>query len=259
MNKRFFIIPILLVVTAVAFVAAFGKGWIANRKPADEKKLPDAKEELMKIVALYTKEDSIISMHGTIKLLDEEKNYALTETSFFDYQRNGNEVYSRLGPLFTYITDSLFVQVDTADKYITAGIKNNMQVPAGIGTHNSVIAVLEKLMNDSSYSIQLSITESGGERILHIENEMQPEIKSSRIVYNPYSYSIIRTETEWWKNGYNTGNDEKKCWYTEARFDASKKPPVDIEDELKKIIQVHHGELAVAPAYLKYELKKIAE
>ncbi len=78
MKKKKLLIPLAVLLILSGLVAIAGNyHWFGlntgNKTTAD---LPDAKEELKKLYAAYTKPDSAMHIEGTIRLFDRENNEA---------------------------------------------------------------------------------------------------------------------------------------------------------------------------------------
>ena len=69
----------------------------------------------------------------------------------------------------------------------------------------------ERFMHDTSgFKINASISEKNQERVLTIVSELNPEIKSSMIYYDPVTYRIKKAEIEWWKDAVIEKKSQKQ-------------------------------------------------
>jgi len=249
MNKRKFFIPIaVLLVLSGVFAIANNNHWLTPDHNKNE--LPDAKEELRKLYAIYNKQDTSLTINGIIRLYDRENKDALKEQTPFSYSKKGKRVFNQLGYLQTFFEDSLIVQLDTVNKYIavskiTEGVQESVQ--------NGL--PFERFMQDTStFKITATVSEKNKERALTVISELNPEIKSSVIYYDPVTYKIKKAEIEWWKEApiYDKEAVSKKIWLTimEYTYPAGMSNP----ESIKEIIVWKDGKPEPAKAYKDYQV-----
>ncbi|HET9056046.1 MAG TPA: hypothetical protein VFN30_04275 [Chitinophagaceae bacterium] len=254
-NKKKWFLPFTIAFFLCGAIAVAGKYNIQGALFGGKKlPLPDAKQELKKIYTLYSNADSSITMEGIIRFYDKEKNDALKEQTGFYFTRNKKNFYSRLDYLQTYCADSLLIQLDTINKFIVVS-KINIEVEEG---HSQNILPFERFMQDtSSFKITATIKEENDERIITIQSELNPEIKSTSLYYDPVTYKIKRAEVEWWKDPL-PGNDkesENKIWLANIEYRYPGISNISVENSIKKIIIINKGQVQVTEAYKDYEVK----
>jgi hypothetical protein len=254
MKKRNILITltaaILLVSGAVALAGNFK--WLGNRDANDE--LPDSREELKRLYAVYSKPDSSFAMKGVIRLHDTENKNALTEETPFQYVKVGSACYSQLGYLQTFCADSFFLQLDTLNKQILLS-KFDSRLLSDV---NQSLFPFEKYMNDtsSSYLVKIVAGRKGKDRSLTVTNDAIPEIKQSVVFYDPVTYRINRVEIEWWKDATAglSEDDQNRTWFTSIDYQhmpATMSPA----SKIYSIITVKNGRIELAPAFRDYEVQ----
>lgn len=254
MNKKKIILTggVLLLVTGLLAIAN-NNHWFGLNSGDDKTKLPDAKEELRKIYTLYSKPDTSFYMKGVIKLYDHENKDALKEQTPFSYLKKGMQLYSQLGYLQTFISDSLVLQFDTVNKYITVSKVDLRSVqPAG-----QTGLPFEKFMQDSSsFEIEATVMEKNKERALTIKSDLNTDIKSSVIYYDPLTYKIRKAEIEWWKEAmvYGTEDRDKKTWLTVMEYNFPALPGISVTEKIKKIIVLKNGTAEATTTYKDYKV-----
>jgi hypothetical protein len=257
MNKKKILIPLAVLLILSGLVAIAGNyHWfglnIVNKTTAD---LPDAKEELKKLYTVYSNPDSAMHIEGTIRLFDRENEDAFKEEAKFSYSRKGKQLFSELGPIQSVMADSIIVQLDTANKYILVSkIDGAAELPA-----QAAGLPFEKFMQDTSaFKIEAAVSEKGKERALTIKSELNPEIKSSTLYYDPATYRISHAEIEWWKEAivYKDEDSQKKTWLSVIRYTYPLSSGKSAAEEIKKIIVINkEGKAEPAKAYNDYSIR----
>ena len=254
MSKKKIILPVLLLfVVSGLFAIAKNYHWFGLDISKNKTDLPDAKEELRKIYGLYSKPDTSLSIKGIIRLYDRENKDALKEQTPFSYSKKGMQVYSQLGYMETFVDDSIVVQLDTVNKYIIVSKTDMSQVQAS----SQPGLPFEKFMQDTSaFKVEVTVAEKNKQRTLTIKSELNPEIKSSIIYYDPVSYKILKAEIEWWKEAivYENEDTDKKTWLTIMDYTYPLAPGLTVQEKIKKIIVWKDGKAEPAPAYKDYQV-----
>jgi hypothetical protein len=255
MNKKKIILTavVLLLVTGLLAIAN-NFHWLGLNRNGNNTELPDAKEELRKLYAVYSNPDTSLNVKGIIKLYDRENKDVLKEKTPFSYSKKGTQLYSQLGYMQSFISDSLVVQLDTMNKYIVVS-------KTGIGSASQSVQTglpFEKFMQDTStFKIDVTITEKNKERVLIIKSDLNPEIRSSAIYYDPVTYKIRKAEIEWWKEAmvYENEDTDKKTWLTVMEYSYPVLSGTAIAEKIKKIIVMKDGKAEPTPAYKDYQFQ----
>ena len=133
--------------------------------------------------------------------------------------------------------DSLFVQVDTVEKYIMVSkVQDTAKAPVEIGVP------YEKFLRDTAaFKIELVLTGKNTERSISIRSELNPDIKSSIVYYDTTSYRIRRMETIWWKEGvvYNDTASQKKTWLSVMDYTYAPVQATLVEDAIRRYITIN--------------------
>jgi hypothetical protein len=251
MNRRKIFIPIaLLLVLSGLFAIANSNKWLTPDNAKNE--LPDAKEELQKLYTIYNKQDTSFNINGMIRLYDKENKDVLKEQTSFSYSKKGKNVFNQIGYLRTFFDDSLVVQLDTVNKYIAVSkIVEGRRVPVQSGLP------FEKFMEDTStFKISATVSEKNKERALTIISELNPEIKSSVIYYDPVTYKIKKAEIEWWKEAMINDQEEanKKIWLTIMEYTYPVSSGTSGPKSIKEIIVWEDGKPKPTKAYEDYQV-----
>lgn len=255
MNKKKVILTagVLLLVTGLLAIAN-SYHWLGLNTETNKTELPDAKAELRKLYMIYGKPDTSFYIKGIIKLYDHENKDALKEQTPFSYSKKGMQLYSQLGYLQTFISDSLAVQFDTVNKYITIS-KVDMQ---SLQLTGQTIMPFEKFMQDTStFKIELTVTEKNKERALTITSDLNTEIKSTIIYYDTLTYKIRKVETEWWKEAtvYASEDIDKKTWLTVMEYSYPSSPGISVAEKIKEIIVLKNGTAEATTPYKNYQVQ----
>jgi hypothetical protein len=255
MNKKKIILTagVLLLVTGLLAIAN-NFHWLGLNSSDNKTELPDAKEELRKLYAVYNRPDTSLNIKGVIKLYDRENKDALKEKTPFSYSKKGIQQYSQLGYVQTFINDSLLVQLDTLNKYIIVSKTGAGSIPQS----GQTILPFEKFVQDTStFKIELTVTEKNKERVLTIKSDLNPGIRSSAIYYDPATYKISKAEIEWWKEAmvYENEDTDKKTWLTVMEYSYPVLSEIPVVEKIKKIIIIKDGKVEPAPAYKEYQFQ----
>ncbi|MBP6589127.1 MAG: hypothetical protein KA229_03410 [Chitinophagaceae bacterium] len=253
MKRKGNIVILVLILSLTGFFAlATGRNWFGLGMNQGGNEERDPKEEIKKLVAKYGKLDTSISLKADILLYDRENKDILKETTPFSYERMKNQAAGQLGYLFTYITDSLSVQVDTVNKMITVS-KIIQDVNAGL---QKGLTLDQYLSQTGEKELKAIVTESKGIRKLSMESVADPRIKRSTLYYSPVSYLIVKAEIEWWKDAMFMGENEeaKRTWLTVMEYKYQPLSGTSIHDKIKNIIRPENGIFQTTNAYKGYQL-----
>jgi hypothetical protein len=249
MKKRKIILIVIVLLGLTGFYAiARSNDWFGGSGgPAI-----DAKEELRKLYALYSRQDTQLHIDGVIRLYDKEEKDALKETTPFSYHRTGRQLHSHLGYLFYFMDDSLMVQLDTMNRVITVSRITQDQQPA-IQTG----LPFERFMHDSStFKITATVEEERGARKLTLTNDLDPNVKSSVIYYDPSNYVVKRAEIAWWKQAmvYSKEDAEKKIWLAVMEYDHSAVGGAAVKERINEVISWKDGKPVATKLYAGYQV-----
>lgn len=251
-RKRNIILLFLIFSLSGFFALATGKNWFGLGDADPDNELPDPKEEIRKLMEKYSNPDTSIALKADILLYDRENKDALKEKTPFSYERNKTQVAGQLGYLFTYVNDSLAVQVDTVNKIIS--VSTNRQE---VNTSLQKGLPLEQYIADTGdFRLDATVTETKGVRKLSIESQADPRIKRSTLFYNPVDYRIQKAEIEWWKDAMFLGEkgDENRTWLTVMDYKYFPATGISISDKINEILRWQNGELLPAKAFQGYQI-----
>lgn len=221
----------------------------------NDDELPDATVELRRIVASQQQMDSLL-VDGVIRLYDEKEPDALLETLSFRSYRNGNSFYSRFGSLVVVGNKQWIVQVDSSSRRIIVQEQDPAIQGEAIAAATGM-QLLEKIWQDTAvFKVQLSVTQKNRQRVLHIRNEQNPEMRSASLTYDPATARLEKAEIRWRKEDQPDAG-EKDGWVSYISY--TNKPAffLDIESIIRSIMVVKDGQLAPGPGYAAYELVKM--
>ena len=254
MKKKLSIV-LLLLLTAVASIWAVRTHIVLVEK---EVFLPsvDGREELKKLYAQYMNTSTGVSISGTNQLLDEEHKDQLKEETSFESTRSGKNIYSRLSYLQTYIGDSITLQLDTVHQTVIVG-QNNGELFQGM---DQKMLPFEQFMKDTgNFRIDVQVKQEGKERVLLIHNDLTPEIKSSKIFYDPATYTLKRADIEWWKGTHFEKEDENKCWISRIAYNGKENVQRSIEDMIREIVVLKGNQVTLTERYKNYRLQAMPQ
>ncbi|HET6994118.1 MAG TPA: hypothetical protein VFI06_04000, partial [Chitinophagaceae bacterium] len=159
---------------------------------------------------------------------------------------------SQLSQLQTFLIDGFRLSLDTIENTITLSGATKEEIAA----INSKVFPLENYVADtSSLSIRLSVEEKGNTRVLTIQNDFQPEIKSISIYYDPATYLVEHTEIQWWKGLIlDRVTDAKKYWLSDIRFTEKHGTQMNVKNEMDKIMTRKGNELSLTEKYKNYRV-----
>lgn len=235
----FFIGFVILSSITYATYQYWEKGFIANATL-------DGKAELQKLYANYLGKDSF-TLSGKIYLLDNADDPQAREETVFNFQKEGNRIFSQIGILNTYVTKDLVVQLDTLNRIILVSDNSPFK--------NSLLPFDMFMSDTATFKTSVDISGSGDDQILEIKSELNPSIQSCKIHYDPSTLEIKSTEIRWAKE-LSFGNEEKNAngWITKTKYDGKPAIRINIEEEIYKIIKINKGKVELYPAFLDYQL-----
>src|SRR5258708_5908563 len=243
------------IILSVVFVLALsgamaGYHWwkVSGDRPVPEKTMPSAAEEFGKVMQAYGRADSLSEVSGTIRIYDKEDKGSLKETKTFCFVRSGAGYYARMSYLQTYCDGVWMVQLDT--------VHHRVQVsgaPSGVG--GMLPGPLTTLFSDTArFRIGGVVTDEGGERGLHLQNEFRPEIRSSTLFYDTLSYRLNRAEVEWWKPSSLPNEKGDRIWLAKIDYRYRPAPRLDLSEKVRSILTVTGGGVKLTATYRDYEV-----
>jgi len=239
------ILLLIVFVASVWLVVAQRHRWIREE-------LPDATTELRRIVISQQQTDSLL-VDGNIRLYDEKGPDALLETLSFRYYRNGASFYSRFGSLVVVGNKQWIIEVDSSSQRIivqkqgpTAGME---AISAATG-----IQLMEKIWQDTAvFKLHLSVKQKGRQRVLHMESEQNPEMRSAALTYDPATARLEKAEIRWRKDGQADGNGQDG-WVSYISYTNRPAFFLDIENIMGNIVVLKDGLWRPASGYAAYQL-----
>lgn len=252
-NKKIKLFAIALLLLSGLLVFAASHNWLNNRR-AGVTDLPDGKEELKKIYAAYLDKDSAFNISGKIRLYDEENNNAFKEETNFHYIKTGQQYYYELGYLQMAFDGHLFVQIDSLVKSVSVS-----KVPDSILLKTAQSGLpLESLMNDTSANkMNVTVSETNKLRTLKLSTELNPDIKSFSITYDPLSYKILSAQIEWWKkeSPVNESESDKMVWLTKMDYTYAPLHNFSVESFVNKVLKVEKDNIVLSDLYKDYQIQ----
>lgn len=251
-GKKIFLVCVLATALALLFASVGRKVRLKHVVAMNERELPVAAVEYRRIMERFAGADSNIDLSGTIRIYDSENKYALKEERTFRYTRYGAQFYAQLSRLQTFCDGNLVLQLDTLNRTITLS-----KAPTGQkASSDPGMQPFDRLFSDTAtFRISGTVSEFASERILKMQSDFNPEIRSCSLVYDTLSYRLHRAEVEWWKQ-IPTGdkNTTGKIWL--AKLDYHYQLPVllDIHKRIDSIIIIRDGRVCGQPAYKDYQL-----
>lgn len=213
----------------------------------------DAREELRHLYNHYMPATTDFDIGGKITLYDMEQKNAVKEWSMFRNVKQGGNYYSSMAGQQTFLWNGVWMQVDSAQHSVVVAAVNSAveAVPAG----NNGFPFDRYLGDTAMLRIQVTVTGDDKERVLHLRNELTPEIKSVAVYYNPAGYIIHRMEVQWWKAPPSLqAQKENACWLSVIQMANIGKQPFSINGEMAKVIQPVNNEWKTTEEYKHYEL-----
>jgi uncharacterized protein YneF (UPF0154 family) len=251
MKKKKLIVALIIVFSGLALWAIAFVTKNQTKKEIANDPFINGKEELKNIYRQYMNMDSGLQVSGTIQLYDEEKKNLLVETTTFETSRMGRNSYNRLSYQQTFMNDSLMVQLDSVNKSIVVSRVNNEAI---VPVNQSTFPFEQFMSDTASFQISVSVLKDGNDRILTLVNDLTPEIKSTRIYYDPATYSIKHVEMELWKNAIREKGEENKCWLSKINYDHTSIGAINGKESIERIIKMNGAKIELTEAYKDYEL-----
>jgi hypothetical protein len=210
----------------------------------------DSKEEFRKLYQGFNTGGNQLHITGTIRLLDKEQNDKLTEETSFEYVSSSLAYYSRLDYVQTFSDGQLAVQLDTVNKYVMVSPVEAQQMQAA---GNAMFPFEQFLSDTSQFKVHLTAGEREGWRWLRINSELNPEIKTCMIIYDPLSYEVKEVEVEWWKEPVLEEEiDEKKCWLSKIEYRYHATSSLNIRERIGRILKVNKDKIELTERYKEY-------
>lgn len=234
---------IVLLVALGLFTTAGIKKWLNNNNVPEPTE--DATVVFRKLYAGFADAGKDLNIAGTVTLMDDN---TIKEKTSFQLVRQNHRMYHRFDVIQQISDDNVAVQLDTLNKYIVVSRPDK----EWIKNQKKGILPFEAMLNDTA-SFKIRFKKTGAEHALEIENDFQPEIKSCVLVYDPGTYTILRTVIQWWKQPGVA--DNKQYWETIITYEYNGNEQVDIKEKLDAVIKVKKGKVDINPAYADCEVE----
>jgi hypothetical protein len=204
MKKRllkYFMVLLLIGAGALVLLYAQKNHFFSNNKKKAENKIEEQElpenigtltdddpwKEIDKLVTSYYNTKGVL-YNGNIKLIDDNGDKEkIIEDHKFQYSTLGNSLYYKLGNMEFVSKPDLILVADHTNKFISVSLQNSTE-------HKTKklfdIAEFKKLMENSK--AQAKVTQLNDQKILTIENIVDPQIQGYRIYYDPVTYRISK-------------------------------------------------------------------
>ena len=293
-SKKKYLLVLFLIVTGTALYL-YAQSVFQFHKPAPESNLnqqateqveyageptnDDPWKEIDKLIKVYYDKHGV-SFKGKVKLIDDNSDKEkIIEEDQFEYSISGADFYYRLGQIEVVNNHGLALLADHSNKFITASFSNTPATPA---KKIFDISEFKKLMEERKADAK--VTQLGEEKILTIDNIVDPQIQGYRIYYNPQTYQVSKMligmlrlspldedeggvedistspdQNNEKSNNENSGNAdeiETYTYYLEITYDEMKildLTAVDFTPE-KKFIVINKDKIELAQNYKNYQL-----
>jgi len=147
----------------------------------------DPWKEIDKLVKAYYNTSGVL-YSGDIKLIDDNGDKEkIIEEHKFRYSSLGRNMYYELGNMEFVSKSDLVLVADHNNKFISVSLEDN------INEKNKKIfdiGEFKKLMEDSK--AEAKVTQLNDQKILTVENIVDPQIQGYRIYYDPSTYQISK-------------------------------------------------------------------
>lgn len=141
----------------------------------------------------YYQTDQVIKQACEIKLHSQNNPTVILEQYDCLYLISNEQVYSRIGPVETYGDKEIMVTADKENMLISLMPPD----PAMLENNMPAMKQLQKLVREVKG--ELTIVEEAGKEVLSFRSELNPEIKSYRIYYDPKTWRIEKIRMEVWE------------------------------------------------------------
>lgn len=252
MQKKRAIIVTLILTSAIAIGFALSdKSPFRNSLKWNEvTKLPEAKEEYKKLVDHYFNKDSIISLSGYIHLFDAAAPGIEKEKAGFSFYKKGLKFYSQLSYQKTWCDGSLIVLLDSFNRKLIVSKVTDTNLL------KQAVLPFDKLFSDTAaFQITATVSEKNNLRQLQIKSDLNPQVNSYSIVYDPTTYDIKYSEITWWKSGTQLDSiNNKNLWITRIDYQIGNRD-IDINNAIKKLIVIKKDSIYPSADFKDYDFK----
>lgn len=235
-----------LSLVAICLVTTAGINKFLQAKQTDIPK-EDATVVFKKLYAKFSDLNTDLNIRGNITLIDGNE---IKEKTTFDLFRKNQQVYHRFDCITQAGNEKVFVQLDTANKYLIV----NKSDKNWLKKQRTAMLPFEQLMRDTSFFKVASSQES--EYSIEIKNDYQPEIKSCIVKYDPETYTITQTIVQWWKHPGSLEN--RAYWETIIDYNYDLPIDVNVDEFINTVVKVENRKLLINEAYADY-LVEVAE
>lgn len=223
---------------------AVGANWWRSQTP---KQILNGRAEWTRIMQGYQQE--YLQVNGTIRVYEDSLMKQEKDKMSFSFIKEGDDYFSVLGPIQTIKKDSLLLQVNDDLKTIFAShIKGNEN-----GEGVSVMGLEQLLKDTAAYRIEGDVITAGSNRILTVNSDYSPEIRSARFTYDTIHYRISTATIDWYRN--NADPNDNTVYYMKVEYSYPSGKSATIANRLAGIMTVQKGKLIPANAYLSYQLQ----
>jgi hypothetical protein len=248
--KKFMLAIAALLALIGLFAVAGNRYW--RKIPVSEikKELPAASEEYRRIMERYAGADSNLDLSGNILIYDGENKYSLKERSSFSYIRSGRQYYYRLSRLQTFCDGSTVLQLDTVNKRIIVSTASHSQASNDPGT-----MPFDRLFSDTArFRINGAVSEQGSERVLRIQSDYNPGMRSYSLRYDTTNYRLLKAEVEWWKTIPLKNGDTNKIWLAKIDYRYQEPGRLDMDKKIREVISKTDGQVKPSLRYKDYQV-----
>jgi hypothetical protein len=239
-----------VVLSGVA-LAGSRAGWFNTSVTVNE--LPEAKEEF-KHICDRMKSDMNVNLTGTITLYDGEKPAEQKEKTTYRYIRKEEKFFSQLSYLQTFCNGGMTVQLDTIDQVIVVS-----NISTGKRKKKGMMQLAPDMLFDekADFRIMGNVSQTiDDERIIALQSDFNPEIKSTALTYDPITYQIKHAVIKWWKDGgaLKETINPNQIWISHIDYQWLPATDMNIDEEINKIITINKGQIEPALKYQNYQL-----
>ncbi len=210
----------------------------------------EPQSEYKKIIEAF-KNSSHLNVSGTIRIYDKENNNALKEENGFYYERDGNAYYSQISYLRTFCDGNIVMQLDTVNRYIIISKLNDKK------NQPAAQQSIDVFFNDTStFKITGTVSLSGKNRTLTIQNDLNPKVKMMRVTYDGSSYKVLASEIEFWKStSVEELSNPDKIWLAKVSYSYSAKPS-QIKEMMRKVVAIDsQNHVTINAKYKGYQVR----
>lgn len=196
----------------------------------------------------YYDRDSVICQTYNIRLFSEKDPSVFLEQYECTYYTGKGQVYSRLGAAETYCNKDMLINADLDSKVVSILPSQPDLLRTGMP------ALKEMKKKATAMQGQLSIIEENGADVLLYKNDLDPDVKSYRVYYDPFSWAINSVKMEVWKEDAFL-QEKPEPLIMEIQF-SPLKTLSDFPEKFgrSRFLQLKNDTLALRDEYLDFEL-----